>query len=320
MKYKPPKQLLQRYKVDIKSDTVFASHARLTQSLWREEKGLPIGTYCPRDKEAEVELGNLLPIDFAKSERSNFLTQGIGELVKSEVNNSEGKVILEPRIWNNLLSSQPLAFNLFGELKLQKGYLNATKLFQDLLGNEVKKITNIEFEYSPGRHNPKYTNDGSAFDVFVEYTSSTDLKCFVAIEVKYSENMRAVPATHRSSYDEIANAMGIFKKQSYKLLTETGIQQLWRDHLLAGSMFVTNDDYAKGVFIILYPEGNAQCKHAVDKYKGTFVTLDVEATHFIPITIETLVAKLTAISQEQWVADFQSRYLDFDKVKALLAK
>lgn len=60
-----------------------------------------------------------MKLDFAKETGAIFLTNGIFEIVKFEVKNKhiDGKVIKEPRIWNNLLSSQPLAFNLYGELK-----------------------------------------------------------------------------------------------------------------------------------------------------------------------------------------------------------
>ena len=64
----------------------------------------------------------------------------------------------------NLLSSQPLCFNIFGELKLNLNL--ATLLFKKIFPNIVDKITNIEFEYSPGRKKDKYLNDGTAFDVF----------------------------------------------------------------------------------------------------------------------------------------------------------
>lgn len=57
------------------------------------------------------------------------------------------------------MSSQPLAFNLFGELKLNLALV--TLVFKDLYSErQIDRITAIEFEYSPGRGNPKYTGDG----------------------------------------------------------------------------------------------------------------------------------------------------------------
>ena len=69
----------------------------------------------------------------------------------------------EPRIWNNLLSSQPLCFNLFGELYYDLDL--ATKFFKKLFPDRVSFVTKIDFEYSSRRNKP----NNSAFDVDVEY-------------------------------------------------------------------------------------------------------------------------------------------------------
>ena len=118
---KPAKELRERYHTDYSDMTDFASNARLLQSIWRTEKGYDFEDY-----------GNFLKEDFAKSSGANFLTKKIFEIVRNEVSNKnkKEKVIQEPRIWNNLLSSQPLAFNLFGELSVN--YELTAKVFQDL--------------------------------------------------------------------------------------------------------------------------------------------------------------------------------------------
>ncbi len=117
----------------------FAEKARLLQSIWRVEKGFKFEKY-----------GNFLKEDFAKETGSDFLSKNIFGIIKTEVKNKhiDGKVIKEPRIWNNLLSSQPLAFNLFGELKLNTKI--ATSIFQELYPERnLRKVSAIEFEYSP---------------------------------------------------------------------------------------------------------------------------------------------------------------------------
>ena len=118
---KPTKELREKFSTNYYDRSAFASKARLLQSMWRTEKGYEYEQY-----------GNYLQLDFAKESGANFLTPEIFELVKHEVANKHihRKVIQEPRIWNNLLSSQPLAFNLFGELKLDLGL--ATLVFKDL--------------------------------------------------------------------------------------------------------------------------------------------------------------------------------------------
>lgn len=142
---KPNKELRIKYHTDYSDQSDFSAKARLLQSIWRTEKGFEFEKY-----------GNFLPIDFAKRTGANYLTDSIFEIVKGEVKNAkkEGKVISEPRIWNNLLSSQPLAFNLFGELKQNLDL--ATVAFQELYPNlRIENVTKIDFEYSPSRKDLK---------------------------------------------------------------------------------------------------------------------------------------------------------------------
>ena len=296
---RPAVELLRKFNVYHKSDTAFQANARLLQSIWREEKGYQSG-----------RLGNYLSDSDADLKR-NYPTEKIGELVEAELQNKE-KMIGQPRIWNNLLSSQPLAFNLFGELKLEAGYGIANGVFSELFPDRMGQVTGIEFEYSPSRRNPKYTNDRSAFDVFVEYCSAEGEKCFWGIEVKYSEDMKDGPARVREEYGQVAKTMGIFKPEALDKLASTSLQQLWRDQLLAGSMFKKNRDYDRGDFIVLYPEENTACQKAIDDYQECLKPGD---GYFIPLTLEKFYQALNSVSNAAWVAEFYDRYLDFGKLK-----
>src|SRR5512134_1958806 len=86
---------------------------------------------------------------------------------------------------------------------------------------------------SPGRRNLRYLNDRSAFDVFVRCEDAGSRPGFVGIEVKYHENMRDSSADHKPRYDEVAGAIGCFCDDRSRLM-RAPIQQIWRDHLLAG--------------------------------------------------------------------------------------
>ena len=296
---KPARDLLTKHNAYYPKDTVFAAKARLSQSIWREDNGL--------EYNIDKKYGNYLTNTDARLKK-NFFTEGIGDLVQEEIKNKE-KVIGQPRIWNNLLSSQPLAFNLFGELKLETGLKTATAVFRELFPNKVNKVTAIEFEWSPGRRNPKYTNDRSAFDVFVEYDSISENKCFYGIEIKYAEPMKENSARNRDEYVKVSEDMGIYKFESLDVLMNTNLQQLWRDHLLVGSMFKTNNDYNRGDFIILYPEGNTECGELIDKYVNT---LKGDDNYFIPLTIEIFYKVLFNNLNTEWVNEFNKRYLNYN--------
>ncbi|MBE9469231.1 MAG: hypothetical protein IMY72_13040 [Bacteroidetes bacterium] len=253
-------------------------------------------------------------MDFAKKTGANFLTNSIFEIVKYEVANGKkvGKVISEPRIWNNLLSSQPLAFNLFGELKLDKQL--ARQVFSELYPEfGITSIIEIEFEHSPGRKNLKYTGDSSAFDVFVEYLDKLDNKSFLGIEVKYSENLKDNPSSHKRRYEEISTESGFIDLTKIEDLKKKPVQQIWRDHLLTLSLFITNLDYKRGDFIYLFPMGNNECVEAIKKYQKTF--LPDKENYFKPLTIEKLTEKIKDYCSKKWIIDFKDRYLNFDKIE-----
>ncbi|WAV88894.1 hypothetical protein NB647_08435 [Oxalobacter aliiformigenes] len=108
------KHILKAHKVNEPSDHRFISVARLLQSLWREERNLPIGSYR-NPKGQKRRLGSRLSMDSGKK-GMNFLTPEIAKLVYREYVYQEiGALIDEERLWTNLLSSQPLCFNLFVE-------------------------------------------------------------------------------------------------------------------------------------------------------------------------------------------------------------
>ena len=299
---KIPQKLKKKFHTDYSDKSEFAAKARLLQSIWREEKGL-----------THEKFGNYLRENDFNNIGKNFLTPDIFEIVKREIANKKKsrKVIQEPRIWTNLLSSQPLAFNLFGELK--NNIDCTTKIFQELYPDRaIEKVLNIEFEYSPGRKDLKYTNDSSAFDVFIEYSNYRKEKCFFGIEVKYAENLNDKPSSHKEEYERIAAKSNIFNLEKLPMMKQKPIQQIWRDHLLALSMFINNNDFKVGDFIYLYPNENINCKIGIEKYTETF-NKSIE-TYFKPLTLETIVGVIKKHCSENWINEFEDRYLNFDKI------
>ena len=301
---RPAKSLLAKYVADYANDTEFCAFGRMLQSKWRVKKRYPKQT---------GKFGNYLPIKYAREEKVNFLTDRIRALVQYEIYKAkvDGRMISEPRIWNNLLSSQPLCFNLFGELHYDLNI--ATKFCRILFPNNIKEVTSIKFEYSPGLGDPKYTGDHSAFDVFIEYDNKRKKKGFIGIEVKYAENMRgdktkasATYDKHKKRYLAIAKEAGVFPNSSIQILRELPLQQIWRDHLLA---FATRKDYDEGFFVFLYPEKNRQCHNAVTEYLNYLNTKDERRSIFYPRTLETFIGALYRIKRATWVKELRERYL-----------
>jgi hypothetical protein len=295
----PTDDLLRSHHVFVKSDSPFQRTVRLRQAMWREKQGYPVGLHHG------VTLGTRLQMPAAKDHLWNYLTDGIREVVRSEVlgaRRGDGKLFGEPRIFDDLLSSQPLCFNLFGELK--RDLALASRAMHRLLPDRIKNVQRIEFEHSPGRRDQRYTADRSAFDVYVEYEGTGGKKGFLGIEVKYHEDMNDALAPHRERYDQVAVGMGSFHASRLADLRLKPINQLWRDHMLAGSMILA-DGWKAGMFVVLYPSENAHAATAIANYEACLA----DTSTFGAWTLESFVSALEAEGPGGWVAELRDRYL-----------
>jgi hypothetical protein len=288
----------------VESDEPYQRELRLRQSRWRERRGLPMGLHRGQP------LGSRLIMPDAEERLTNFLTPTIGGIVLDEyVRNKrskshEKKVIGYPRIFNDLLSSQPLVFNLFGELKADPEA--ATVAARRLWPGRVDRVTGIEFEWSPGRQDPRYLGNGTAADVALFHTTPGGGKGLICVETKYHENLKVEPATLKPRIGEVAEVSGAFRSDAVTSLREPPLQQIWFDHLL-GLSVVQASDVGSALFVLLYPTINHRCADAARSYAATLTSTG--AATFEARTLEDVVEKLEAACAWPWVRMFRDRYL-----------
>ena len=300
-----------------KADNRYQAYYRYLQSLWRESKNIPV-------KKNVGQSDNDVYGNYTSDPHANFMTEGIRSLVNDELSpeNKGERLIEETRLRTNLLSSQPLCFNLFGELKLNID--KALQFFNILYDNYFKSIDRIEFEYNPARRDPRLTGDRSAFDVFVEYTSIAGNTGFIGIEVKYSETLNEgadsvndilnkqfcnEPRTRRDRYRELS--IGLFAETNYGELEQLPAFQIWRDHLLAVAMCKAfSEKYDEGVFLFLAPYSNKKCRDGVKKYRNLLLNPDDGIdSHFCNAWLEEYIETLDKVFDEEWTKDMKVRYL-----------
>lgn len=283
-------ELLAEHHVLVPSDSVFPRKARLLQALWREDHGFPIGSHRGQP------LGSRLVMPGAEERLWNYLTEPIRDVVKKETRGAtrdRSKVYQEPRIFDDLLSSQPLCFNLFGELYARLDL--ASEVGRRLWPGRVEQVTRLEFEWSPGRDDSDFLGNRSAFDVYLEHTLPGGGRGFIGIEVKYHENLKVKAARHKPRYDDLAARSGVFLPERLDTLLRPPCQQLWLDHLLALSM-LERDPWDAGLFVLLHPAANTACTDAWSTYLGC---LGSEPNAEV-LTLEEAVAALAACSPEPW--------------------
>src|ERR1700736_2563346 len=202
-----PADVLKKHRVHEPLDTRFRPAARLLQALWREDRGLPIGSYVNEDGKRR-KLGSRIS-QAAGRGGGNFLTPEIAHTARGETAYREiGARIDAERLATNLLSSMPLTFNLLApwghSLERASGYLI------ELLPAFTGTARQLLFEHSPGRGNPKFTADHTAFDALIRYSDGQGRHGFVAFELKYSESMREHMPELKPRYGELSDASGLF--------------------------------------------------------------------------------------------------------------
>lgn len=300
--------ILRAHLAYVASDNPWQARARLMQSLWRERQELPAGSH--RDE----LLGSRIPLAHGEPPLlANYMTAAAKDQVQRAVadSNRTGALLARPRLWVDLLSSQPLCFNLFGDLA--GDLVRATKALQRLWP-DIDEVTSIRFEFSPGRRNPQYTGNRSAFDVFVEYVSPAGPR-FLGIEVKYHEDLKTPPAADPDNrYSALALGTGAFDPSSLPALARPPLQQLWLDHLLALRLReVDSDRYVGGRFVLLYPQANTRCSDAAATYRQAVI----DTTSWDARTLEEVVAAIRAVAGDAvWPEELYRRYLDLDQLDA----
>jgi hypothetical protein len=105
--------------------------------------------------------------------------------------------------------------------------------------------------------------------------------------------------------------MACFEPTAIESLKAKPLQQIWRDHLLMGSLFQdAAENYSDGFFVFLYPHDNERCAEAAETYGRCLRSRQT----FVPWTLETVVAAMRAENAGVWVDALQRRYLEFGRI------
>jgi hypothetical protein len=308
-----PDATLRAHRVHEPHDTRFRACARLLQALVRERCEMPIGTYVnPRGRKRK--LGSRLAA-FPAAAGANFLTPAIARLAYRELAYREpGAIIDRERVWGNMLSSMPLAFNVLGPLKLNPAAAErfVAALFPDLAG----RVTHILFEHSPARGDETFTADGTAFDVFIGLRRDDGTRAFIAVEIKYAEGLVEPEPRHRPRWDDLSHSSGLYKDGDAPELRRNPIQQLWREHLLAHCL-VANGLFDAGAFVLIGPKLNNDVQRGATAY-ARHLAEPTGPVSFVNVTLEDAAETLKAAGEPEVADLFIRRYLDFTPVHALI--
>jgi hypothetical protein len=304
------------------SDNSFTAKARKLQSLWRVQNGLEIGIGPEKnsvDKNGQsTYYGNM--INDGKVNGRNFYYPETFTYAKWRVDKKmKEETINDYRLFNNLMSSMPMAFNLFHPLMMLhvQNPIAVDKMMQNAFPDlPIYKIKEIGLEYIPTPIE-QYTNDKSAMDAFITFYDKEGSEHIIAIETKYTDSLGT----------NSASGKGVVEKQiqmlkDMNLLTEEGMQKLESKQIHFSQLyrnFLLTEKYREVRRLInSYSIVMAPKEHPTTKNEITFLKENLlDEKKLTDYKLEDFVNTLKLYSPVEnldWLEWFEDRYLNFGKL------
>ena len=301
------------------SDNPFTAKARMLQSLWCVQNGLEMGigpnkNSVDRRTGLPTYYGNI--IKDGESNGRNFFYPETFEYAKWRVKTKlKDETIDEYRLFNNLMSSMPMAFNLFHPLMMLHAQNPAAvdKMMQHAFPDlPIYKIKEIGLEYipTPIEH---YTNDKSAMDAFISFYDKEGGEHIIAIETKYTDSLGTNKAKDITLKTQFAIESGLFTEEGIHQI-KTNCIQIYRNFLLVEKFRVVNrlkDSYS----IILAPKDHPSTEKEINSLKKylkneyNYKLADYKLEDFV------CALKLNCpVEYMDWLEWFEDRYLRFEKM------
>jgi hypothetical protein len=196
----------------------------------------------------------------------------------------------------------PMCFNLFGDLAADRAAARnaVTAWWPDAPAGQVR----LRFEHSPGRRDPSFLDNRSAFDAAFEIDAGSGHAGIIGVETKYHEHpqrARLPKPAALARYIEVAERSGIFVDGWREKLLGTSLQQIWLDHLLVLAMLQhPSRKWIWGRFVLVFPSANPSYASVA----GSYASLLRDSATFQVRTLEALLDASVVRA-----AEFRSRYL-----------
>jgi hypothetical protein len=289
--------------------TEFRQATRYHQARWREANGHPIGSQpiAPRDDGKPVRLvGSRIPLAYGRETGASFLTDNALASARARTSVIEAHQSFDhQRIWADLLSSEALAFNLFGDLA---GDLElADRAVHAWWPDAPGVVRGVRFAHSPGWLDPAYLNSLRAFDTVFELELGDGTQGVIGVDTKYHERIKSETPKPENlrRYLQVAERSGAFAPGAIDSVKgRSDLAVMWLEHLLLQSMLQhPSGAWSWGRYVVVHPAGNPDIAEACARYEN----LLADRSTFTSVTVEDLIdadvlpAEVTARLRRRYV-------------------
>lgn len=291
----------------------FTEICRQKQSKFREELNLPMGVGPWRTStKRQINM-----IEDGEHNGKNFVDAFTFQYAKHRVaTKQKNETIDEYRLFNNLLSSQPMAFNLFCPLihMLEQGKEKevtaiAKAIFPQI---DIKEVTEVGLEFL---HTDieNYLGDKTAMDAIIRYKDSEGRPCFIAIETKYTDVLGENSASRTGRQKALIKQLNYFTPDAEAQLLDgtKSISQIYRNFLLA-ECYRINEPAHEAYSVVLAPKDHPTTQQEVASLREE---LKEEYRYkVLDVTLEDFVGQALSVCPEECCKpflDFMGRYFSF---------
>jgi PD-(D/E)XK nuclease superfamily len=251
------------------SDNSFIAKYRKLQSKYRANILKEPYGFGP-NKNSKNKYGNML-VNGDKT-GSNFISNSAFSFAKQKALDKQinkDLTIEEYRLFNNMLSSMPMCFNLFSNLREllltdeKEVSLIIKSMFKEL--KWVEKVTYIDVEFIPVPIS-NYTDDKTAFDAMILVEDNKGKKGLISIETKYTDLLGSNTSAKASLKDEIIENNKIFDPKLITELKNTGYKQIHRNYLLT-YIFAKKNRFKHFANIVISPKDDSLSIKEIEQLK-----------------------------------------------------
>ena len=301
-------------RLSIASDTRRTARYRLLQSWYREQVlHADYGEY--RVNGSSRPLGSLLAVDDVVARPwLNFLTPAAATYAidRARIVQASGGSIDKARLARNMLSSLPMTYSIFGELRSfpDRG-LDVVRAFLDPHAVQVEVM---ECSWRPA---VDVLGDRSSFDAAVVTHRSDGSRHLVGVEVKYTEPFNRT-IYNSDGYRQVHEYSGWFHPGTARPLVGPTTNQLWRTNLLAAACVQRDVMGVSSASVVVMCLG--EDPDAARALAGVSAALRDPSEHCRIVSLESFVAGIREGlgPQEDWADAFSTRYLDPPTIAAEL--